>query len=92
MKGDIIHDTTPLFPHPLLFSLVAFFCYNRPEHTRRALETLAKKHLAPQSRLFIFSDDERVGTISGYLNPGYKDIEANCRKVSSCMVWVFGAG
>ena len=41
---------------PLLSSPVAFFCYDRPEHTRRTLEALANNHLASQSKLFIFSD------------------------------------
>ena len=35
---------------------IAYFCYNRPDHTRRSLEALRKNYLAPQSKLFIFSD------------------------------------
>ncbi|MBQ3403496.1 MAG: glycosyltransferase [Synergistaceae bacterium] len=35
---------------------MAFFCYNRPEHTRKTLEALKANYLAPGSRLFIFSD------------------------------------
>lgn len=35
---------------------IALFVYNRPEHTRRTLETLRKNRLADESRLFIFSD------------------------------------
>ncbi|MBE7178440.1 MAG: glycosyltransferase [Mucilaginibacter polytrichastri] len=35
---------------------IALFVYNRPEHTRRTLDTLRKNILAEESRLFIFSD------------------------------------
>lgn len=38
------------------FAPIALFVYNRPEHTRRTLETLRKNRLAEESRLFIFSD------------------------------------
>ena len=38
------------------FSPVAFFCYNRPEHTRRVLEALRANYLAKDTPLFIFSD------------------------------------
>lgn len=39
-----------------VLSLVAFFCYNRPEHTRRVLEALRANYLAKDTPLFIFSD------------------------------------
>ena len=39
-----------------LSSPIAFFSYNRPDHTRRSLEALRANYLASQSRLFIFSD------------------------------------
>jgi hypothetical protein len=35
---------------------IAFFVYNRPEHTKRTLEALAANRLAPTSSLIIFSD------------------------------------
>ncbi|MBE7175718.1 MAG: glycosyltransferase family 2 protein [Mucilaginibacter polytrichastri] len=35
---------------------IALFVYNRPEHTRRTLDTLKKNNLAEDSRLYIFSD------------------------------------
>ena len=35
---------------------IAFFCYNRPDHTRRTLEALKANELASESKLFIFSD------------------------------------
>ena len=35
---------------------IAFFVYNRPEHTRRALESLAQCEGAVKSELFIFCD------------------------------------
>lgn len=35
---------------------IAFFAYNRPEHTRRSLESLSKCEGAAESELFIFCD------------------------------------
>lgn len=35
---------------------VALFAYNRPSHTRRTIEALAKNEFADQTDLFIFSD------------------------------------
>lgn len=35
---------------------VALFVYNRPEHTKRTLEALAKNNLADKTELFIFAD------------------------------------
>lgn len=35
---------------------VVVFVYNRPEHTKRVLETLAANELAKESEVFIFSD------------------------------------
>jgi hypothetical protein len=35
---------------------IAFFAYKRPEHTRRALESLSQNHGADQSELFIFCE------------------------------------
>ncbi|MBQ7593880.1 MAG: glycosyltransferase, partial [Synergistaceae bacterium] len=35
---------------------IAYFVYNRPDHVKRSLEALRKNYLAPQSKLFIFSD------------------------------------
>jgi len=40
---------------------IALFVYNRPEHTRRTLESLAANELASQSRLIIFSDGPKPG-------------------------------
>ncbi|MBS1512375.1 MAG: glycosyltransferase family 2 protein [Bacteroidetes bacterium] len=40
---------------------IAFFAYNRPEHTRQALESLSKNQLADQSSLFIFIDGPKPG-------------------------------
>ena len=40
-------------------SPIAFFCYNRPEHTRRTLEALKANYGASQSRLIVFSDSPR---------------------------------
>jgi glycosyltransferase involved in cell wall biosynthesis len=38
---------------------IALFVYNRPEHTRRTVESLRANTLAPQSDLFVFSDAAR---------------------------------
>ncbi len=35
---------------------IAFFAYNRPEHTRQALESLYRNELATESRLWIYVD------------------------------------
>lgn len=43
------------------FAPVALFVYNRPEHTRQAVEALRKNRLAQESELFIFSDGVRDG-------------------------------
>ncbi len=40
---------------------IALFTYNRPEHTRRTLETLAANPEAARSQLIIFSDGPRPG-------------------------------
>ena len=40
---------------------IAFFAYNRPEHTRLALESLAKNDLAAQSLLWIYIDGPKPG-------------------------------
>lgn len=40
---------------------IAFFAYNRPDHTRQALESLSKNLLADQSSLFIFVDGPKPG-------------------------------
>lgn len=37
-------------------SPIVLFVYNRPEHTRRTVEALAKNELAPESELTVYSD------------------------------------
>ena len=39
---------------------IALFVYNRPEHTRRTINSLQKNLLADESRLFIFSDGAKM--------------------------------
>ena len=41
---------------PDRFVPIVLFVYNRPEHTRKTVEALRANRLAPQSRLFVFSD------------------------------------
>ncbi len=38
---------------------IALFVYNRPEHTRKTVESLAKNDLSTQSDLFVFADGPR---------------------------------
>jgi hypothetical protein len=62
---------------------IAFFVYNRPRHTKRALEALAANPLASESDLFIFSDapkneqaEEGVRAVREYIHTvkGFKSI------------------
>ena len=39
---------------------IAYFTYNRPEHTKISLEALKKNELAPQSKIIIFSDSPKT--------------------------------
>lgn len=39
---------------------IALFVYNRPEHTRRTINSLKKNLLADESRLFIYSDGAKT--------------------------------
>lgn len=65
-------------------SPITIFVYNRPEHTRRTVETLTKNHLAGESELFIFSDGpkndvgrEKVEEVRKYIRTitGFKRVE-----------------
>jgi hypothetical protein len=62
---------------------IAFFVYNRPRHTKRALEALAANPLASESDLFIFSDapkneqaEEGVRAVREYIHTvkGFKSV------------------
>ena len=44
---------------------VILFTYNRPEHTRRTIEALAKNELAQDTELFVFSDAAKKETDRG---------------------------
>ncbi|WP_305988576.1 glycosyltransferase family 2 protein [Roseibium sp. MMSF_3544] len=39
---------------------VALFAFNRPDHTRRTLDAIAKNHLAGETDLFVFVDGPRA--------------------------------
>ena len=41
---------------------IVLFVYNRPEHTRKTLESLEKNDLAKESELFIFADGPKENT------------------------------
>ena len=62
---------------------IALFAYQRPEHLRRTLESLAANDLAAASTLFVFSDGARSGAdrsrveaVRGYLSTltGFKEV------------------
>ncbi|RYZ99446.1 MAG: glycosyltransferase, partial [Sphingobacteriaceae bacterium] len=68
---------------------IAFFVYNRPEHTRRTLNYLQKNLLADESRLYIFSDEaktpgdkEKVEQVRQLLKTvtGFKSVKVITRK------------
>lgn len=81
MEGDIFLSFT--------LSPIAFFCYNRPNHTRITLEALQKNHLASQSKIFIIlrrskNDDakEGVSAVRKYISSldGFKSVEIVMRE------------
>lgn len=47
---------------------IILFVYNRPEHTRRTVESLAKNMLAKESTLYIFSDGAKNEATKGQVN------------------------
>jgi len=47
--------------HDSRLAPVALFVYNRPEHTRKTVESLQANHLAHQTDLFIFADGAKNG-------------------------------
>ncbi|MFD2148214.1 glycosyltransferase family A protein [Mucilaginibacter antarcticus] len=68
---------------------IALFVYNRPEHTRRTLESLQQNELAAESQLFIFSDGPKteadrakVNEVRALLNEvkGFKSVKVVTRK------------
>lgn len=57
------------------FAPILLFVYNRPEHTRRMIDSLLQNTIAAQSRLFIYSDGakaeadrEPVGQVRKYIH------------------------
>lgn len=55
-----------------IYSPVALFVYNRPEHTRQTLEALAKSEFAENTVLYVFSDGKKTG-----------DTEENAAKIDA---------
>jgi hypothetical protein len=73
------------------FAPIALFVYNRPQHTQRTIKFLLQNDVAPESRLFIFSDgpktaddEDKVTEVREYLKTvtGFKSIEIIERKVN----------
>lgn len=58
---------------------IAFFVYKRPEHTLRALSSLAQCHLAQESKLYIFCD--------GIKSPSDRDRVMEARTVVKSQQW-----
>ena len=65
------------------FAPILLFVYNRPEHTRRCIESLQKNSLAADSHLFIYADgakdstqQETVNDVRNYIRTiqGFKQI------------------
>ena len=65
------------------FAPILLFVYNRPEHTRRCIESLQKNSLASESSLFIYADgakdstqQETVNDVRNYIRTiqGFKQI------------------
>ena len=65
------------------FAPILLFVYNRPEHTRRCIESLQKNSLASESTLFIYADgakdcnrQEAVNDVRNYIRTiqGFKQI------------------
>ena len=65
------------------FAPILLFVYNRPEHTRRCIESLQKNSLASESSLFIYADgakdstqQEAVNEVRNYIRTiqGFKQI------------------
>ena len=44
------------------YAPILLFVYNRPEHTRRCIESLLKNSLASESNLFIYADGDKDNT------------------------------
>jgi len=70
---------------------IVLFVYNRPEHTRRTVESLISNTLANKSRLFIFSDGakndtelKKVNTVRDYIKTikGFDKIEIVAREMN----------
>lgn len=62
---------------------IALFAFNRPDHTRRTLESLASNPLAAQSELFVFCDGPRRDEDNAAIS-SVQDIARNfqgCKKV-----------
>ena len=53
-----------------MYSPILLFVYNRPEHTRRVIESLQANAEAAESRLFIYADQARSDLIERAENWG----------------------
>ena len=63
---------------------IALFVYNRPKHTERTIKFLQQNLLAPDSRLYIFSDgpknnldEEQVNEVRNFIKSvdGFKSVK-----------------
>ena len=81
---------------------IVLFTYNRPDHTRRTVEVLAKNELAAESDLIIFSDGPKddagavkvkavrdyLHTVSGFKSVTINEKERNCGLANSVIAGV----
>lgn len=61
---------------------IIIFCYNRPEHLRKTLESLSKNDLAEHSTLFIFCDGPKLNA-----TPQQLDKIKQTRKIAKSEKW-----
>ncbi len=68
---------------------IVLFVYNRPEHTKRTVESLLKNTLAGDSSLFVFSDgakndndEKKINDVRDYIKTikGFAKVEIRERK------------
>jgi hypothetical protein len=65
---------------------LAFFCYNRPEHTARALDALAACHRKDDFEFYFFSDGPRNAESRTAVNSVRQILAENAKKFSAQIV------
>ena len=65
---------------------IAFFVYNRPEHTKISLEALKKNYLAKDSNLIIFSEAAKDNDLDKKKVKQVREIIENCDGFKSVII------